>query len=237
MARPKVPGRNQPPQKRARTIVITEGVALSRATQAKLPPTGVKNTTKGKGPAEQRLAEDSSESMGIYDTHLTTSKSEGEGNSGSNHRYPILVTSTPPPLPAHMVEQVPPVPPVQAPSPRLLNILKAARFRTILEENRLSTNEVVYKKLLPKGKKKASSFAPVDHVMVWGKKVKCNSTDINEVLGCTMNVINYLVDQIQKKNRDDLKGWLAPLISDITPPWIEPGVQIEKKDLNMATRY
>jgi len=91
--------------------------------------------------------------------------------------------------------------------------------------------------LVQKEKKKASSFAPVDHVVVQGKMVKCSSTKINEVLGCTMNVIHFLVVQIQKKTLDDLKGWLAPLSFDITPPWIEPGVQIEKKDLNVVARY
>ncbi|WMV18995.1 hypothetical protein MTR67_012380 [Solanum verrucosum] len=35
-------------------------------------------------------------------------------------------------------------------------------------------------KLVPMGKNKVNSFAPVDHVMVRGRKVKCNSTDINE---------------------------------------------------------
>uniref|UniRef100_M1DB07 Putative plant transposon protein domain-containing protein n=1 Tax=Solanum tuberosum TaxID=4113 RepID=M1DB07_SOLTU len=71
---------------------------------------------------------------------------------------------------------------------------------------------VVYDKLVPKGKKKASAFTLVDHVVVRGRRVKCRNTDINEVLGCTVNVIHFLVDQIQKKTLDDLKGYLDPLI-------------------------
>uniref|UniRef100_M1DWW1 Gag-pol protein n=1 Tax=Solanum tuberosum TaxID=4113 RepID=M1DWW1_SOLTU len=181
----------------------------------------------------------------------------------------ILVTHTPPPCPVQEVEQVPPVPSVQAPLPRSLNRVKVVGLRTILEEKLLSTDGVVdrypemwhtikfnkfeiltrprgsyipswyrefyagYGELVPNEKKKANSFAPVDHLVVQGRRVKCSRTDINEVLGCTTNVIHVLVDQIQKKTLDDLKGWLAPLISDITPRWIKLGFHREKRDLNV----
>ncbi|WMV49828.1 hypothetical protein MTR67_043213 [Solanum verrucosum] len=156
MTRPKVPGRNQPPRKQARGIVINEDAVPARATQARFPPTGGKGTRKGKGPAEPTLAKTSSDKYG---------------------------------------------------------------------------------KLVPKGNKKDNLFAPVDHVVVRGRKVKCSNTDINEVLGCTMNVVQFLVDRMQTNNLDDLKGWFAPLIIDITPPWIEARVLIEKKDLNVAARF
>ncbi|WMV46679.1 hypothetical protein MTR67_040064 [Solanum verrucosum] len=72
MARPKVARRNQPPRKRARGIVINEGVAPSRKTPVKLPPTWWKG--KRKGLVQPTPAEGSSDNKGIYSTHLTTSQ-------------------------------------------------------------------------------------------------------------------------------------------------------------------
>uniref|UniRef100_M1DDI8 Putative plant transposon protein domain-containing protein n=1 Tax=Solanum tuberosum TaxID=4113 RepID=M1DDI8_SOLTU len=78
---------------------------------------------------------------------------------------------------------------------------------------------------------------PPTQMVEQGKKVKCSSTEINEVLWCTMKVIHYLVNQIQKKTLYDLKGWLARFISDLTRSCIGPRVQIEKKELNEDAQY
>ena len=64
-------------------------------------------------------------------------------------------------------------------------------------------------------------------MLVQCKKVKCSITDINVGLVYIINVINYFVDQIKRKTMDDLKGWVAPLISYTTPQWIDLGVPIK----------
>uniref|UniRef100_M1DNP1 Putative plant transposon protein domain-containing protein n=1 Tax=Solanum tuberosum TaxID=4113 RepID=M1DNP1_SOLTU len=63
-----------------------------------------------------------------------------------------------------------------------------------------------YGELVPKGKKKANAFKTIDHVMLWGRKVKCSSSDINEILKCSREFKHYYVDKVQKKTLDDLKS-------------------------------
>ncbi|WMV30308.1 hypothetical protein MTR67_023693 [Solanum verrucosum] len=88
---------------------------------------------------------------------------------------PTRISVTPPP-PKQNVDQEPPVPPVQAPPPQSMNKLKVAGLRIILEEKRLCTDGVLDMYLDvwdtiriwevgSKGKKKASLFAAVDHVV------------------------------------------------------------------------
>ncbi|WMV59359.1 hypothetical protein MTR67_052744, partial [Solanum verrucosum] len=126
MARPKVVGRNQPPQIRDRGIVINDEVVVF-------------------GPCEGHSEGNSSANVSeLEDDQLLHARRAELCSKSMNDLSRILVPPTtpfPPPSPTQTVVKAPP--PVQAPPPQSLNRLKAGGSRTILEEKRLSTNGVV----------------------------------------------------------------------------------------------
>uniref|UniRef100_M1DXT9 Putative plant transposon protein domain-containing protein n=1 Tax=Solanum tuberosum TaxID=4113 RepID=M1DXT9_SOLTU len=137
--------------------------------------------------------------------------------------YPDLARVPPVPTPADSVPTptplVAPVPPV-VPPPSILN-----RF-----------GSSIYGELVPKSKKKASEFRTVKSVVVRGKEVECNSEYINTVLdrGYDFDHPNLTT---ATSSLDEIKGWLAVLISNTTPRWIKVGVPIEKRDLSIVARF
>uniref|UniRef100_M1D9K8 Uncharacterized protein n=1 Tax=Solanum tuberosum TaxID=4113 RepID=M1D9K8_SOLTU len=79
-----------------------------------------------------------------------------------------------------------------------------------------------------------SPFRPVKSVIIRGIKVGCCSDLINDVLERATEFKHDYEGMATAQSLDDLKGWLSPLLSDSTPRWIEVGVQIKKKDLNVV---
>ncbi|WMV58515.1 hypothetical protein MTR67_051900 [Solanum verrucosum] len=92
-----------------------------------------------------------------------------------------------------------------------------------------------YSTLIPQTKKPVDKFKIVDYVVVRGKGVLYDFTAINVVLECTTRFDYDCLYKIRTTTLENMKKWLAPLISDDTPKWLEFGAAIEKKDLNVAT--
>ncbi|KAG5586186.1 hypothetical protein H5410_046620 [Solanum commersonii] len=110
------------------------------------------------------------------------------------------------PTPAPSVAPVLPVV-----TPQLFNRLKVDGLRIILEEKLLS-------KVGLEGRYS-------------GTVVHCSRDHINAVLDRGSH-FDYPNLATTTTSLDELKGWLAPLISDTTSRWIEVEVPIEKKDLS-----
>uniref|UniRef100_M1DYY3 Integrase core domain containing protein n=1 Tax=Solanum tuberosum TaxID=4113 RepID=M1DYY3_SOLTU len=131
VTRPKVPGRDMPPRKQAKEIIINEGATTSKEKATKLPTTGGNGKGKSKAPTVES-PEVSSDSKGVYSTHLTTSESEGEqkdsqaGISEPEDDQLLLAWTSD--------ETVVPKPLEQGPSPKSLNRINAEVLMTIIKE-------------------------------------------------------------------------------------------------------
>uniref|UniRef100_M1DGU9 Polyprotein protein n=1 Tax=Solanum tuberosum TaxID=4113 RepID=M1DGU9_SOLTU len=104
------------------------------------------------------------------------------------------------------------------------------------EDTVLAKFYIAYKELVPKGKKKARTFRPVESVLVRGVVGRCSRDHSNAIFERGV-VFDYQNLATTMTPLDGLRGRLAPLIYDTTLRWIEAEAPIEKKELNVAVRY
>nr|ABI34337.1 hypothetical protein SDM1_41t00022 [Solanum demissum] len=118
---------------------------------------------------------------------------------------------------------------IPKPTPPVLDSVPPP-VQTLVPAPPLQEFDTAYSDLVPQGKKKSNALSPVESVMVQWRKVGCNNKYMNSVFERATDFVREYQGMIITKTLDELKGWLAPLISDTTPSWIKDGAPIEKKD-------
>uniref|UniRef100_M1DVN1 Putative plant transposon protein domain-containing protein n=1 Tax=Solanum tuberosum TaxID=4113 RepID=M1DVN1_SOLTU len=244
MARLKETGRDMPPRKRAKGIKINEDVVASKTKVTKLPTTGGKGKGRKKAPASPEASFDSG---GIYATHLTISESEGEYQE---HHAEIsdpedeLLAAQRAELRSKRLNDPSRIRIPQTTSPTLAPAQAVVRATQLFTKPRgpYIPNWVrefysAYGALVPQWKKLAAKFRPVDNVVVRGKKLLCDSTNINAMLECIDNITDAQQYRVNTKSLKSMKSWLAPLISDGTSRWLETGAPIKKNNIHVAGTY
>lgn len=75
-------------------------------------------------------------------------------------------------------------------------------------------------------------------MIVQERKVSCDSGAIHTALVFFSHIHNRCQSLVKNEKLDEMKKWIAPLIShQKAPEWLIKSAQIKEKDLNVAARY
>uniref|UniRef100_M1DAJ7 Putative plant transposon protein domain-containing protein n=1 Tax=Solanum tuberosum TaxID=4113 RepID=M1DAJ7_SOLTU len=211
---------NASPQKKATGIIINEGGSCSsQKIKQDLPPGDKgkrkKNFARKGTNVEPTLSKPKDEQPLINQREELRARNQPTATATLSAATPPTTKSVPTPAPP----QAAPALPVAPPPPSLLNRLKEqfTRQRGTYIPFWVLEFYLAYGELVPKNKKKASEFRLVKSVMVSGKEVKCHSKHINVVLGRQLRSVLPNQGLPTTQSPDDLKGWLALMISNTTP--------------------
>ena len=83
--------------------------------------------------------------------------------------------------------------------------------------------------MIPQMEKQEAPFKLVDYVVIWGKRIKCDHDVIDAILEHFVDIDDECHYIIRTQPQDQMKKWLALLISsNDTLKWLEDGSIIEE---------